>query len=111
MKKPATLLAVLVLAFFTGSASAEMTGKFLGVWKAKPNANATYTISKDGDNYKLQIQDRNTGTHEYPAVEEKGQLFQVLNGVKRPMFTYVDEQNLKYTTIVGKNIPFLKKQK
>lgn len=111
MKKPAHVIAAITLMLFTVSASAEMTGKFIGVWKAKPNANATYTISKDGDNYKLQIQDRNTGTHEYSAVEDKGQFYQILNGVKRPMFTYVDENNIKYTTIVGKNIPYLKKQK
>ncbi|EGH9360843.1 hypothetical protein IFG57_004005 [Salmonella enterica] len=111
MKKSTALLTFLALSYFSTVASAEMTGKFTGVWKAKPTANATYTITRDGENYKLVIVDRNTGTHEFTAVEENGQLSKFVNGVKSPLFTYVDADNIKYTNITGKNIPYLKKQK
>jgi len=107
MNKIIIVASVFALASFTGSAFAEQSGKFVGVWKEKPAANATYTVTNDGENYKLVIDDRNTGSHEYQAVEEKGQLYQVVNGSKRPLFTFVDKETLKWTKLNAN----LKKQK
>ncbi|MHB9331411.1 hypothetical protein ACP3S7_28335 [Phytobacter ursingii] len=107
MKKSALVIAALALSLFSVSVSAEMTGKFSGVWKEKPTANAKFTISPDGDNYKLVIEDKNTGEHVFQAVEEKEQLFQIVNGAKRPLFTFVDKDTLKWTKLNAN----LKKQK
>lgn len=107
MKKSAFVIGTLALSFLSVSVSAEMTGKFSGVWMEKSTANAKFTISPDGDNYKLVIDDKNTGEHQFQAIEEKNQLFQIVNGAKRPLFTYVDSETVKWTKLNAN----LKKQK
>lgn len=107
MKKSICVVAAFSMTLFSVTATAEMTGKFSGVWKEKPTANAKFTISPDGDNYKLVIDDKNTGEHEFQAVEEKGQLYQMVNGSKRPLFTYINKDTLKWTKLNAN----LKKQK